>query len=209
MGLMTAPPPLPPRRRLVRAAGRLALALGLGYALAMTAIAVDGLIDERAACDVAVVLGAKVRRDGTPSVQLTDRLVGGLDAWRRGDARYVMVSGGLGVEGHDEAQVMAAWLEARGVPRDRIIVDSDGWTTWHTAANARRVLDARGWSSALVVSSYYHVPRARLALERAGVPRVATARAPFRLALRDVYSLPREVLGWAWYRVRPLGPSPS
>lgn len=199
---MTDSPP-PARRRAVRAAAGLALAACAAYALAIVAIALDGLVDERAPCDVAVVLGAKVRVDGTPSVQLTDRLTGGLHAWQRGEARFVMVSGGLGREGHDEARVMAAWLAARSVPRERIIVDSDGWTTWHTAVNTRRVLDERGWSSALVVSSYYHVPRARLAFERAGVPRVATARAPFRLALRDVLSLPREVVGWVWYRVRP------
>lgn len=190
-------------RRLI---ARLTLTACAAYAVAMGAIALDGLIDERAPCDVAVVLGAKVRVDGTPSAQLADRLAGGLDAWQRGDARWVMVSGGVGVEGHDEARVMAEWLVARGVPRERIIVDSDGWTTWHKAVNARRELEARGLRSALVVTSDYHVPRARLAFERAGVPRVATARAPYRLALRDVYSLPREVVAWAWYRVRPASP---
>ncbi|MCW8141099.1 MAG: recombinase family protein [Planctomycetota bacterium] len=58
--------------------------------------------------------------------------------------------------------------------------------------------------STIVVTSYYHVPRTRLAFERVGVPRVATARAAYRPALRDVYSLPREVVGLAWYRVRSV-----
>lgn len=186
------------RRLIVRSLSALALV----YAAAILAIAGDGLVDERASCDVAVVLGAKVRLDGTPSVQLRDRLRGALAVWQRAEAGLVMVSGGKGVEGHEEADVMAAWLVAEGVPRARIVVDRDGWTTWHSAVNTRRLLDARGLRSAIVVTSYYHVPRARLAFERAGVARVATARAPYRLALRDVYSLPREVLAYAWYAVR-------
>ena len=169
-------PPPHQRRRTFRALGGAVLLAGSAYVLCMGAIAVDGLLDERAPCDVAVVLGAKVRVDGVPSVQLTDRLVGALHAWQRGDARYVMVSGGLGVEGHDEAEVMAAWLERRGVPRERIIVDSDGWTTWHTAVNARRALEARGLESALVVTSYYHVPRARRSAGRSATSTRSRAR---------------------------------
>lgn len=97
---------------------------------------------------------------------------------------------------------MAAWLVAEGVPRDRIVVDREGWTTWHTAVNTRRLLDERGLASAIVVTSYYHVPRARLAFSRAGIRRVATARAPYRVALRDAWSLPREVAAYAWYAAR-------
>lgn len=196
------PPHLPLRRRLLRFAARSAGALAAVYALCMTALTADGLVDERARCDVAVVLGAKVRVDGRPSVQLGDRLARALDVFERGDAGWVLVSGGRGVEGHEEADVMAAWLVARGVPSERIIVDRDGWTTWHTARNTRRILEERGLASAVIVTSYYHVPRARLAFERAGVPRVATAHAAYRPAIRDAYSLPREVVGYAWYALR-------
>jgi uncharacterized SAM-binding protein YcdF (DUF218 family) len=191
---------VPPRLR--RGALRVAAALALLYAAAIAAIAGDGLVDERATCDVAVVLGARVRPDGRPSVQLGDRLRGALEVWRRGEARLIVVSGGKGVEGHEEADVMAAWLEREGVPRERLVVDREGWTTWHTAENTRRLLEARGLESAMVVTSYYHVPRARLAFARVGVPRVATARAPYRVALRDLWSLPREVAAYAWYAVR-------
>lgn len=197
-------PPPPPRRRLIRRLIRSAVAVACAFFAANGVVALVGLLDAPAPCDVAVVLGARVRPDGTPSVLLHDRLLRGLAAWQRGEAGLVMVSGGLGVEGHEEADVMAAWLIARGVPAERVVVDRDGWTTWHTAVNTRALLEARGLSSALVVTSYYHVPRARLAFERVGVPRVATARAAYRPALRDVYSLPREVVGLAWYRVRSV-----
>jgi uncharacterized SAM-binding protein YcdF (DUF218 family) len=199
--------PRPPRRALRRAL-RATLALALAGALlfggAALAIAVDGFHDEPGPtpCDVAVVLGARVYEDGTPSPQLEDRLGRALEVWLAGRARVLVVSGGRGAEGHDEAAVMARWLEARGVPSGRIVVDHEGWTTWDTARNVRDLLRARGLSSVLVVTSWFHTPRARLALERLGVRPVATARAHYRPALRDLYSLPREVAAWAWYLTR-------
>jgi uncharacterized SAM-binding protein YcdF (DUF218 family) len=176
----------------------------VAFAATMATVVVDGLIDEApdGPCDLAVVLGAKVNPDGHPSQQLHDRLARAQRVYEEGRARLVMVSGGRGVEGHEEADVMAAWLVARGVPPERLVVDRDGWTTWHTARNARRALDARGLHTALVVTSYYHVPRARLALRRAGIARVWTARAAYRPALRDLYSVPREAIAWPWYALR-------
>ena len=60
----------------------------------------------------------------------------------------------------------------------------------------------RGWRSALVVTTYYHVTRARLALRRAGVPVVHTASARFDPGLREPWALLREVPGYYVYRWR-------
>lgn len=199
---------LPRRRRLLLAALALLLfPLGAGLAVAL-----DGARDEEPdpRGDLAVVLGNKVHPDGRPSQLLRHRLERALALWQRGAVREVMVSGALGKEGHDEAVVMRDWLVARGVPRERVIVDSQGWTTFHTARNARAVVRERGLASVVVVTSYYHVPRARLALERAGVANVKTAHAVVRLSPKDPGRIARELLGIAWYAVRdpeaPLGP---
>lgn len=198
-----------PRRRRLLAAALALLLLPLAAGLA---VAVDGARDEEPdpRGDLAVVLGNKVHPDGQPSQLLRHRLERALALWERGAVREVMVSGALGKEGHDEALVMRDWLVARGVPAERVIVDSQGWTTFHTARNARELLRARGLESVVVVTSYYHVPRARLALERAGVTRVTTAHAVVRLSPRDPARIARELLGLVWYAVRdpeaPLSP---
>ena len=53
----------------------------------------------------------------------------------------------------------------------------------------------------MVVSQYFHVPRMRLALERAGVTPVYSAHAQY-FELRDVYSIAREVVGYGVYLLR-------
>jgi uncharacterized SAM-binding protein YcdF (DUF218 family) len=163
---------------------------------------VDGLVGEPARADVAVILGNKVRRDGVPSPHLRERLERGLSLYREGSVRFLLVSGGLGKEGHQEADVMHDWLVRRGVPPERVVADPDGVNTFATARNTARVMRARGWRSAVAVSQYYHLARAKLALRRAGISQVSGARARFHPSWKEPYSLLREVAGLYVYALR-------
>lgn len=109
-----------------------------------------------------------------------------------------IVSGGVGREGFDEAVVMKDYLVKRGVPQDNIIVDSLGLTTAATAKNVSAIAKGHHWSSVLVISQYFHIPRCRLVLSRAGIESVYAAHAHF-FELRDIYSIFREVIGYAAY----------
>lgn len=190
--------PSPWRRRAKRA---LAALIGGGL-LSSGALLLDGR-DREGPADLAVVLGSKVHESGVPSALLRDRLDRGLALYREGRVRRLFVSGALGREGHQEADVMADYLIARGVPATAVIRDPEGWTTYHTALHTSALLRRRGWSRAIAVSSYYHQSRCRLAFSRAGVPEVLTARARVRPTPRDLYSIPRELAGWLYYLVRP------
>jgi uncharacterized SAM-binding protein YcdF (DUF218 family) len=165
------------------------------------AIVVDGLFDDVRPSDVGVVLGNKVNPDGRPSPMLQARLDEALALYRRGLFPMVMVSGGVGKEGFDEAAVMKAYLVARGVPAGAVITDNKGVNTWATAQNASALMRAKGWRSCLVVSQYFHISRSRLALRRQGVRDIRTAHARY-FALRDLYSIPREVAGYRSYLMR-------
>ena len=164
-------------------------------------IVADGLRDDIRPADVAIVLGNTVESDGRPSARLRARLDKAAELYRGGLFRHVIVSGGVGVEGFDEAEVMKAYLVGQGVPEGSIIADGGGLTTSLTARNAARVMRDRGWRSALVISQYFHVPRARLAVESRGVRPVYSAHAEY-FEWRDVYSVAREVVGYGAYLVR-------
>ncbi|MBS0297931.1 MAG: YdcF family protein [Proteobacteria bacterium] len=157
-----------------------------------------GLHDRLAPADLGVVLGSKVYPSGRPSPSLQARLEKTLELYRAGKFRTVMVSGGTGREGWDEAQVMRAWLVARGVPDTAIVVDSQGVDTLATARNASALMRARGFRSAMIVTQYFHVPRARLAMRKCGVAHLSWAHADL-FELRDAFSLPREVVGYSVY----------
>ena len=115
--------------------------------------------------------------------------------------RNIIVSGGVGKEGHNEAEAMKRYLVEAGVPEDRIHVDAAGNDTFLTARNASRFMSEEGMRSALVISQYFHVPRAKLALERFGVSPLYSAHADI-FELRDLYSIPREVIAFYTYLFR-------
>ena len=161
----------------------------------------DGLTDRLGQADVALVLGSKVELDGKPSVRLQARLDRAAELYKAGSFPWIIVSGGLGKEGFDEAVVMRDYLVAQGLPAERLILDSHGDTTFASAQNTRTIAAQRHFKSVLVVSQYFHLPRSRLALQRCGFGPVYSAHARL-FEGRDVYSSLRETLGWIEYRFR-------
>jgi vancomycin permeability regulator SanA len=153
---------------------------------------------EPAGADIIVVPGNTVAPDGRPSPRLKARLDAALALYRAGRASLVFVSGGVGKEGFDEAQVMADYLAANGVPAAAIVADSQGLDTMATARNAATFMRSAGLRSAIVATQYFHVARTCFALERAGVHVVGHVHARYA-ETRDIYSIPREVVGLAGY----------
>lgn len=101
----------------------------------------------------------------------------------------MIVSGGIGSEGFPEGSVMRDYLVSRGIPPESVIADNDGTTTFESARNAARIARERRLKSIFVVSQYFHLPRARLALRRSGFTTIYSAHARF-FELRDLYSSP-------------------
>ena len=162
-------------------------------------VVVDGLRDEVHVSDVGVVLGSKVMPDGTPSDRLRARLDKAAELYRQGMFNRLIVSGGTGIEGFNEALVMAAYLADRqSIPRTAILLDEHGNTTEATALNSAAIMKANNLKSALVVTQFFHVPRSRYALHRAGVETVYSAHADYFEA-RDLYSLAREMIALPAY----------
>ena len=181
-------------RLLKLSAALLAAIFLLGCGLVVAA----GCNDKLAEADLIVVPGNTVALDGTPSPRLQARLDAALALYRDHQATFIFVSGGLGKEGFDEAAVMAAYLARQGVPAAAIVIDSQGLDTKATATNAAAFMRAKGLQTALVATQYFHVPRTELALERAGVRVVGHSHARYA-ELRDLYSIPREVVGYVAY----------
>lgn len=165
-------------------------------------IVLDGLNDGIQVSDVAVVPGSKVMPDGVPSARLRARLDKTGELYRQGMFKKVIVSGGIGKEGFSEAKVMAEYLISQWkVPPEAIILDEHGNTTRDTAQNSVAIMSARGLTSALVVTQYFHVTRSRYALHRAGIATVHTA-SPLYFEVRDLYSIARELVALPAYFVK-------
>lgn len=106
---------------------------------------------------VALVLGAEVYADGTPSRFLRARLDVALELYRRGIVERLLVSGDGDSPLYDETTGMRDYLVAHGVPADRIDVDPAGFDTYDSCVRAKEVF---GLTRLIVVSQAYHLPRA-------------------------------------------------
>lgn len=138
---------------------------------------------------IAVVLGTTANADGSLSPRLKGRVEAALKLYREKKVSGILVSGATGAEGVDEASAMARYLRQQGVPDARLFVDSAGATTRATAQNVAQMIPGQ---DIIVVSSWYHLARSRLALSQAGAHVVGAAAAtPFQ-ELREIYGLLRE-----------------
>ena len=163
-------------------------------------IVMDGLTDDIQRSDVAVVLGSKVNPGGRPSPRLAARLGRALDLYEDGWVRTVIVSGGTGVEGVPEGTAMKRWLVAHGVPASAVIVDDQGVDTRATARNTAALMARHDFDSVIIFSQYFHISRTRLAFRQAGMPEAGSAH-PDYFEMRDLYSIAREVPGYARYLI--------
>ena len=182
--------------------------MGCGQVL-MIALHVQtfGSTDYRRDADVAVVLGAQVRSDGSLSLALSDRLDTAVELFREGRVRFVLVSGATGVEGINEATAMGGYLIDAGLPADRLLVDPEGVNTLTTARNARRLMAEHRLTSALVVSHYFHLARCKLLFEEQGIAAVTVPARMSRRLMLEQYYFARECVGYLWYALtRPLRP---
>ncbi len=140
----------------------------------------------------AIVFGAGLKLDGTPSALLSDRIHAAVLLYHGGKVRTLLMSGDGGAAEHDEPAAMARQAEAEGVPASAILQDPGGV---HTYASCQRAHDLFGVTSAVAVSQSYHLPRAIYTCSRLGIHTVgfSLARTPYggdaMLRLREFVSL--------------------
>jgi len=156
---------------------------------------IDGLINTKENADLAVILGNKVNEDGTLSKRLEKRLECGLDLYRNGQVKMILVSGGLGKEGFYEGDKMKEYLISKNVPDSLVIIDNYGNNTLATVNNTIKLNDSLNFESILVVSQYFHITRTKKLFRKEGFENVTSA-SPTYFEMRDFYSLFREFVAY-------------
>lgn len=150
-------------------------------------LATRGLGDVPATPPVAIV----VLGSGSPGSTASPTLTARLDLALRESARYpqalVVVSGGISFRTHSEAEVMAAYLQERGLPANRIAKEERSTSTEDNLVFSRRLLAAAGVSTAApvhIVTSDFHTLRTGLIARRAGYTDATALGADTPLYLR-------------------------
>lgn len=149
--------------------------------------------------DVIVVLGG-------PVPAMRRRTAAGVKLFKAGRAPRILMSG-HGRKSIVEAEMMAALARDASVPAERVFLEDRSRSTMENARFSARIMQGRGWRTALVVTDALHLPRALLAFRAAGVEARGSAAWPGwrRDALlawlaEAVY----EAVALPWYLIRIL-----
>lgn len=155
--------------------------------------------------DCIVVLGAHVWMDGRMSNALTYRCEAALAAWRSGLAADIIVCGGQGDnEPEPEAAAMRRWMIENGVPEDRVTAEAESTNTRQNLVNAREIMETRGWQSAAVCTSDYHLTRALWLARDEGIPATGISARSTRDLTSFVRGRLRETCSWILYFLKRI-----
>jgi vancomycin permeability regulator SanA len=190
-----------PRRRRWLAAAVIVVTAGVCVVLfPLAEVLFFGTTDYRRAADVVVVFGAQVHADGAPSTSLRDRMDTAVSLFKQRLVKKVLVSGGVGDSGYNEALVMRDMAVKAGVPAEDVIVDSSGVNTEATVRNSIPFFGVAPRARVLAVSQFYHLPRIKLTYARAGWD-VLTVPAGTSTRIKETpYIVAREIPAfWVYY----------
>jgi vancomycin permeability regulator SanA len=135
-------------------------------------ISYDGMHNYKGNADVAIVLGNTVFADSSLSPWLKGRVEKAWQLYFGGRVKKIFVSGGVGEYGVAEGDAMKRWLVGRNVPASDIIADNGGKNTYMTAKDFVKLNDSMHFSSAIVVTSFYHITRSKYIVWKQGFSEV-------------------------------------
>lgn len=107
--------------------------------------------------DCILILGASVLPDKTPSHMLEDRLLKGIELYKKGISDKIIMSGDHGSDSYDEVTAMKNFAIAHGVPSEDIFLDHAGFSTYESMYRAKHVFNVE---RIVVVTQQYHLYRA-------------------------------------------------
>ena len=140
--------------------------------------------------DCILVLGCGVKKDGTPSDRLYDRVKVGVDLYHAGVAPKLLMSGDHGREGYDEVSAMLALAVELGVPKEDVFLDHAGFSTYESVYRADYIFDC---DKMVIVTQDYHLYRALYIAEAFGIEAYGVS-ADLRPYQRMLYHHTRETL---------------
>lgn len=132
----------------------------------------------------AVILGARVHPDGTPSPALVDRVRVGVALLKEGRAQRLVLSGGSPDGRPTEASIMARLARELGAAAELLVLEAQSQSTYENAL--RSVASLGGEQEILLVSCDFHLARATAHFRRRGltvwpVPSTRALTTPRRL----------------------------
>jgi vancomycin permeability regulator SanA len=163
---------------------------------------------------VAIVFGAGVWEDGTPTPMLADRVRAAVDLYNQSRVNKILMTGDNSSRDYNEVKVMQEYAVKHGVSLTDITLDYAGFSTYESCYRAKEIF---GVTRAVLVTQKYHLPRAVYTCSNMGIEAVGLGTPDWEKFENDSmrYYFLRELLAvlkalWEVHVTRPkptfLGP---
>ncbi len=126
-------------------------------------------IDQVPPQPVAIVFGAGVWADGTPTPMLADRIQGAIDLYRLGRVQKILMTGDNATPEYNEVIAMKSYALQQGIPEADITLDYAGFSTYESCYRAKAIF---GIEQAILITQKYHLPRAVYTCNQLGIDSV-------------------------------------
>ncbi len=157
--------------------------------------------------DAAIVFGAGLLRDGTPSPILKDRVSTAAQLYFAGKVQKLLMSGDNRYVDYNEPASMRAYALELGVPDEAIVMDFAGRRTYDTCYRAKNIF---GLNQAILVTQQYHLSRALftcngIGLQAVGIPADMRTYHPHSLTYWTLREIPATLVAlWQVWISHPL-----
>ena len=132
------------------------------WLLSVIAVVFWGARNGEVPSDAIVVLGA-AQYAGRPSPVLKARLDHAVGLWKRGLARWLILTGGTGAgDTTSEAAVSRRYVMRQGVPDSVILLENHGRNTNASLASVANIMSTRKLDRAILVSDPFHMLRLQI-----------------------------------------------
>lgn len=115
---------------------------------------------------IAIVFGAGLLYDGSPTSVLRDRVEVAAQLYFAGKVKKLLMSGDNSYLDYNEPGAMLEYALSLGVPREDIVLDYAGRRTYDTCYRAKMIF---GVQDSLLVTQQFHLPRAIFLCNMLGV----------------------------------------
>jgi len=190
----------------------LAIAAGIVFGLSRLVVVLSAAgktyqVSDAPRAPVAVVFGAGLQRDGTPSPVLRDRVATAADLYFTGKVEKILMSGDNRYIYYNEPGSMLNYALSLGVPRDAIVLDYAGRRTYDTCYRAKEIF---GVADVLLVTQNFHLARSlftclNLGLSAVGVSADRQSYAKGSIISWEIREIPAALVAmWDVWIAHPL-----
>lgn len=113
-----------------------------------------------------IVLGAGIRKDGSPSDILKDRLKTSVEVFGYNFVNTIILSGDYNGKDYNEVEAMKEYILKYNISKKDILLDYSGFSTYDTIYRAKEIFKVE---KAIIITNEYHLSRALYIARKLGI----------------------------------------